>query len=143
MKQTQIQTRSHSELVARRGELMAELFLQDLSPASIARPPQDFGYDFLVVFANSKGGNNTFGVEVKATELPVRSPIRIARKIYDLMAHSTIPGFLLVADVKKNQLFFGFPPRVDTRNAESALVPIPLTQVDEHIKHKLHQKLVM
>lgn len=121
---------------------MAELFLQDLEPASVARPPRDFGYDLLVVFKNSKGGINTFGVQVKATERPVPSRLVIDRRTYDRLAHSTIPGLLLVADVKQNALFFGWPPRVDTRRGESRSVSIPLTQIDSKTKAELHEKLV-
>src|SRR5205809_1214564 len=100
------QIHPHAELVTRRGELMAELFLQEFGPASIARPPHDFGYDFLVVFKNSKGGINTFGVDVKVTERPVPSPFLIDRRTYDRLAHSTIPRLLLVADVTQNRLLF-------------------------------------
>lgn len=87
------QTNSQAELVARRGELMAELLLQDLEPASLARPPNDFGYDFLVRFINRRGGTNIIGVEVKATERLGTSLFAIDRRTYDLLAHSSIPAF--------------------------------------------------
>src|SRR5438045_3430855 len=96
-------TNSHPELLGRRGELMAELFLESLDPVSVARPPQDFGYDLLVAFKNSKGGINTFGVEVKATQRPVPSRFVIDKRTYDRLAHSTIRGLLLVADVTHNK----------------------------------------
>lgn len=143
MKQTETQSRSHAALVTRRGELMAELFLQDLEPASLARPPHDFGYDFLVAFTNSKGGMNTFGVEVRATERPVQSPFVIDRRTYDRLTHSTIPGLLLVADVKQNKLFLAWPPRVDTGHGESKAVSVPLIPIDGKSKEEVHKKLVV
>lgn len=135
-------TGSHYSVVARRAELMAELFFQDLEPVSIARPPHDFGYDFLVVFKNSKGGKNTFGVEVKATDHPVQSPFTVDRRTYDLLAHSTLPGFLLVADVKQNRLFYAWPPRVDTRHDGSKSVRMTLTPIDSNTKAELHKSLL-
>ncbi len=121
---------------------MAELFLEGLEPVSVARPPQDFGYDLLVVFKNSKGGVNTFGVEVIATQRPVPARFVVDRPTYDRLAHSTIPGLLLVADVKQNKLFFAWPPRVDTRRSESSSVSFPLTQIDSKTQAELHKRLV-
>ena len=135
------QTRPYNEFVGRRGELMAELFLEDLKPTSIARPPIDFGYDFLIGFRNKEGGINYFAVQVKATDRSVPSLFMIDRRAYDLLAHSSIQGFLLVADVKHNDLFFGWPPRVDTRYQGSGSVSIPLTKVSDAARIQLRQRL--
>ena len=141
MKQTDSHSApSHSYVVTRRGELMAELFLQSLEPVSIARPPEDLGYDLLVSFANSRGGINTFGVEVKATEQPSGSFAVINRRVYDLLAHSTIPGLLLVADVKRNNLFYAWPPRLDTRRSEPKTIKVPLFPIDDETKKELHRR---
>lgn len=121
---------------------MAELLLQDLEPLSLARPPQDFGYDFLVVFTNSKGGINTFGVEVKSTDRPVSSSFVIDRQTYNRLAHSTIPGLLLVADVKQRNLFYGFPKPVDARLTESKSVHLPITKIDEKTRKELRKRLI-
>ena len=121
---------------------MAELFLQDLEPTSIAHPPVDFGYDFLVGFANKEGGINYFAVEVKATDRSVPSLLLIDRRTYDLLAHSNIKGFLLVADVKSNDLFFGWPPRVDTRYQGSGPVSIPITKINDATRVELRQRLI-
>jgi hypothetical protein len=133
---------SHYALVARRGELMAELFLQDLEPLSVARPPHDFGYDFLVVFKNSKGGMNTFGVEVKATEKPVPSRFVIDKQTYGYLVNSTIPGLLLVADVKRNKLFYAWPPQLDAGHNGSRSIDVPLVQIDSETRAELHKRLV-
>jgi hypothetical protein len=66
-------------------------------------------------------------MEVKATERPVSRWFVVSRRTYDLLAHSTLRGLLLVADVKQNRLYFAWPPRVDTRHAGSDFVKFPLT----------------
>lgn len=86
---------SRAQLIGRRAELMAELFLQEFEPLFISRPTTPYvGYDLLVGFRNHKAGVNTFAVEVKSTEQdpalashsPERSliawPIRIFRGCY-------------------------------------------------------------
>jgi len=121
---------------------MAELFLQSLEPISIARPPADLGYDFLVSFKNSKGGMNTFGVQVKATEQPVSSSVVINRRTYDLLAHSSIQGFLLIANVKQGNLFLGWPPRHDTRKGQPNTIRVPMLRIDEENKKELREKFI-
>jgi hypothetical protein len=135
-------TSTSNELVERRGELLAEFFLQQLGAESVARPPQEFGFDFLVVFTNSQGGKNTFGVEVKSTERLLSRYWTIDRRTYGQLAHSTMPGFLLVADVKQNRVFFAFPPRLDTRRGSPKTVTIELTEINETTKTKLRDRLV-
>ena len=43
-------TRSQAEIVGRRAELLAELFLQDLGATFVSRPTDDSGIDFIVAF---------------------------------------------------------------------------------------------
>jgi len=69
---------SRPYIIGRRGELIAELFLQDLNPSFVAKPTTDFGYDFFVGFPNSDGGINNYAVQVKATERPVPSSVPIS-----------------------------------------------------------------
>jgi len=121
---------------------MAELLLEDFGPLSLARSPKDVGYDFLVSFRNSRGGTNTFGVEIKATERPDLSSFVVDRQTYNRWAHSTIPGLLLVVDVKQDRLLFGWPQRVDSRHGGYKSVRVPLTEIDDRTKKELHKRLV-
>ncbi len=50
---------SQAYMFGRRGELITELFLQDLNPSFVAKPSSDFGYDFYVGFQNANGGYMT------------------------------------------------------------------------------------
>ncbi len=119
---------------------MAELFLQELEPDFIARPTSDdLGYDLLVGFPNEKKGTNIFAVEVKATERPPAERFQIVRRTYERMAHSNVPGLLLVADVKHNQLYYGWLRSRVVR--DTANVAVPLTELDEEGKNTLRTQL--
>ncbi len=119
---------------------MAELFLQELEPEAIVRPRPDPGLDFLVTFRNSRGGINSFGVEVKSTEQDVQLSFGIDRKIYDRLASSNTLILLLVANVKQNKLYFAW---IDKRRRHSgaATVMIPLTPINDRSKVELRRKL--
>ena len=122
---------------------MAELFLQELNPKFLAKPTEDFGFDFLVTFTNAKGGLNTYGVEVKGTERPVSSSFPIEKGLYRRLIHSNVPGFLLVANVKQNRLFYSW---IETQDVDIhggvGKVTVPVTEIDEHSKKRLRKRLV-
>src|ERR1700728_1089139 len=96
------ESKSPHEYVARRGALLAELFLEDLKPEFVARTTGDVGYDFLVGFRNLRGGINNIAVEVKATERLVQNRFPLRRKLYQRFAYSNIPVLFIVVDVKDN-----------------------------------------
>ena len=134
-------TTSRSQLIGRRAELLAELFLQELEPAFISRPTtQDLGYDLLVGFPNERSGINTFAVQIKATEKPPGSRIAIPRSVFDRITHSNLPGLLLVADVKQNRLYYGWLKSNNANNGGQA-VQIPIAKADETAKKELGRQL--
>jgi hypothetical protein len=119
---------------------MAELFLQELEPEFVSRPmTEDVGYDLLVGFSNRKGGINTFAVEVKATERPPAGRFQIMRHTFERFAHSNIPGLLLVADVKQNELYYAWLNA--TKMPGTANVSIPLIHLDQQAKAALRTQL--
>jgi hypothetical protein len=134
--------RQKAELLGRRGELLAELFLQDLGAEFVARPTADLGYDFFVGFNNREGGVNIAAVEVKTTERPVQQRFPLQRQLFRRLAYSNIPVLLLVANVKENRLFYALP---DTFSAvvESGAntVSIPVMAVDDTTKDELRHLL--
>lgn len=119
---------------------MAELLLEELEPEAIVRPRPDLGLDFLVSFRNSRGGINSFGVEVRSTSQDVQLSFGIDRKIYDRLTHSNTQILLLIANVKQNKLYFAW---VDKRRLHSgaATVMIPVAPINDRTKIELLRKL--
>jgi hypothetical protein len=135
-------THSVKDFVARRGELMAELFLQDLGLDFVARPTGDFGYDFFAGISNAKGGINNIAVEVKATDHVVGNRYSIPRQQYDRWANSNIPVLLLVVDVKENKFYYDWPSPAESALARnSQMVRVHLTEVDDQVKSALRDRL--
>ena len=142
------EAKSRSLYVERRGELLAELFLQDLKPEFVARATADVGYDFLVGFRNSRGGVNNISVVVRTTERPVEHRFLLRRAQYRRFAYSNIPVLLIVVDVKHNRFFYAWislKEAVKSKDSvayyESNAVAIPLTEADDSTKEELHEQL--
>jgi len=135
-------TTRHAQMVGRRGELMIELFLQDLDPVYVARSDLDFGYDFFVGFENAEGGINTSAVVARATEQAVRDRFHFPKNRYDELSHSNIPVLLLVANVKTNQLYYAWLTPDDTKGREGVqMISIPVNEVDEDAKQSIRRHL--
>lgn len=135
--------RSKADMRGRRGELLAELFLQDLGAEFVARPTADLGYDFFVGFSNPDGGINIAAVEVKATDRPIQSRYPLQKRLFRRLANSNIPVLLLVVNVKENRLFYALPGDYagEEGTAENTVL-VPLTAVDESTKSELRHLLM-
>ncbi|MGZ8246033.1 DUF4365 domain-containing protein, partial [Methylomagnum sp.] len=134
---------SHSSIVGRRAELMAELFLQDLGATFVAKPEPDIGYDFYMGFQNPRGGINNYGVQVKATEQTVPAEFPLKGNLYKSLAYSNIPALLLVANVKQNKLYYGWVnPAKRGENENSPTEKIALKEIDDATKNELRQALL-
>jgi hypothetical protein len=131
---------SPSKLIARRAELLAELFFQELTPEFVSRPTaEDLGYDLLVGFRNEKNGINTFAVEIKGTDRPV-SRSSLTRSSFDRLAHSNLPGMLMVADVKASRLYYAWlKPGAAERHGNA--VSVPVIEIDSRTKEALKAEL--
>jgi hypothetical protein len=133
---------SNPDYVTRRSELLAELFLQDLKPTFLSRPTSDIGLDFLIGFNNSKGGINTFGVEVKGTQQPISSSFALDERSYRRLANSNVPVCLLVVDAKQNRLFYAWPQRDNGSSRSGASkVNVPVTEIDEKTRTEFLNKM--
>lgn len=118
-----------NELIDRRSELLAELFLQDLGPKFVARPSTDFGFDFFVGFSNSHGGVNLVTVEVKSRQTTEPTQ-QLRASTYNLLANSNVPGLVLVIDVKSNRVLYHLvPPARGVLRKQN--VTVPLIEVDD------------
>lgn len=123
-------TTKRAELVSRRGELMAELFLQDIQPEYVAQAPTtEFGYDFLIGVSNQEGGTNSYAVMVKATEQATDQEVKLPRHEFQRLAHSNPSVLLLVVDVKRNAMYYAWPEDVEGLSNGKQSVAIQLTPV--------------
>jgi Domain of unknown function (DUF4365) len=135
-------SRDKGELMGRRGELLAELFLQELGAEFVARPTADLGYDFFVGFSNPDGGLNIAAVQVKATDRPVQAQYPIQKRLFRRLANSNVPVLLLVANVKENRLFYALPDAYAVgEEADANAVLVPVTEVDETTRDQLRHLL--
>jgi hypothetical protein len=135
--------RAKSEFMARRGELMVELFLQELGPEFVSRPTTaDVGYDLLVGFLNKKKGINTFAVAIRAVERPLSARTRasLSRATADRLTHSNIPALLFVADVKQNKLFYAWL-RPAEKTPAKAEVTVEVHELDDSARTGLEAQL--
>ena len=134
--------KQRTEQIWRRGELLAEIFLQELEPEFVAQaPPENFAFDFLIGFLNEDGGFNSFAVEVKATETPINGEYSVKPDLFRKMAHSNIPVLLLVIDVKRNELFYAWPGKGSVSKFSSSSVAIPLKRIDEASQKALRLRM--
>jgi Domain of unknown function (DUF4365) len=136
------ETHSQAEYIGRRSELIAELFLEDLKPTFLSRPTKDVGLDFLIGFANSKGGINTFGVEVKSTQQPISSSFAVDRDSYRRLANSNVPVCLIVVDAKQNRLFYAWPGEGNgSLRSKGSKVEVPITEINDDVRVELLRKM--
>jgi hypothetical protein len=135
--------RSHAAFLSYRAELMAELFLQELQPVSLLRSPSiDTGFDFLASFSTNTGRINTFAVEVKATEKEIESRFAVGARGFHRLVNSNVPGFYLIADVKRNGLFYSWPnSRLAESEPTSGTVSISVTKLTDNNKKILLTRL--
>lgn len=132
---------SHAELVGRRGELIAELFLQDLGADFVASPTAVIGVDFFVAFANPAGGLNLALIEVKTTEHEAATAYPLPAKVHARLACSNVPGMLLVIDAKGNVVYHGWPSMADVTHPTASKVMVPTIKVDGEMKDAIRKRL--
>jgi hypothetical protein len=130
--------RSEAYIQARRGELLVELFLQDIGAMFLAKPDSDLGVDFLVAFENRSGGLSLSAVEVKVTGQPVPEKFPLARRTYARLANANVPGLLLVVDVKQNRIFHAWPNAEFLKGrAERNTISVSLAEIDVAAKESI------
>ena len=137
-------TKSQAEIVARRAELLAELFLQDLGATFVSDPRSATGYDFIVAFPNGKGGTNFSAIEIKATDHPIGHFYPVDKKWYTRLAHSNVPSLLLVVDAKQNLLYHAWLGEggVKKSNSDARTVHVPVVPIDDAVKQQIRERLV-
>ena len=132
------------ELLGRRGQLLAELFLQDLKPQHLLEVTTPrAAYDYFVGFKTKSGATVTIAVEVKATQHPVRDHFMLitTRSHLDTLTRSNLPVLIIAVDVKKNQLFFSWASDIDPHKSSElrnhCRINLPVKEANDATKAEL------
>jgi hypothetical protein len=112
-----------SNVVQRRAELLANLFLEDLGASVWAMSgPENVGpFDRFVAFLTNGPKLRVAGIKVRATQLPVGKEYRFRAGLETIRAlqHSNVPVLFLVVDVKRNEIFCGWAKDVRYESASA------------------------
>jgi hypothetical protein len=135
------------EIIWRRGKLLAELFLQDLQPQNLMEVSDNPIFDYFAGFRTKAGALITIGVQVKATEQPIRDayPLQVSRPRLEDFTNSNIPVLFLIVDVKENQIFFAWASAIDPRKAAHTtalrVVKLPVKKADAPARAQLMHEI--
>lgn len=125
------------QMIARRAELMAELFIEELEPTFASKPTADVGWDLLAGFPNGGSGTNVFLIQVKGTDRPVGRTFPVRRGEVDRLAKSNLPALLLVADVSHAKLYYAWLTPDKAEVGRSHTVNVPVVEVTGRARHAL------
>jgi hypothetical protein len=95
--------------VARRAELLAQLFLEDMQPVTLLETtPDNCDFDFLLGLETPGHGVRHFAVEVKAVENLTRPEVTVSMpaKAISHWRGSNLPLVFLIVDAKQNRYYF-------------------------------------
>jgi hypothetical protein len=136
--------------IANRGELLAEQFLLDLNPVSLFKVPIETApIDFFITFRKLDGGMAMIGVEIKSTQTKVGESYHFhstERQIrYQLK--SNIPILFILADVKRNKMFFNWLNHVEKMDpplfpSREQTFSIPLREATTEERQKLLEEIL-
>jgi hypothetical protein len=97
------------DIFGRRAELLAEIFLQDLQPAFVARLElREIPFDFLAGFKSTDGFLTIVAIEVKAVSRldDSRFWFHASKDQLTFLRASNLPVLLLFVDTKQNRIFY-------------------------------------
>lgn len=101
------ESRDKAWYVERRGELLVQQFLLDLGARHVSSlQSSDLGLDYLAFFSRDDRSLRAIGVEAKATEREINGRFPVAAALLRRLEESNLPILLVVADVKRNEIYF-------------------------------------
>jgi hypothetical protein len=140
-----MEKRERADFVARRAQLLARLFLQELG-ASVWVTAGDDGeepFDSIAAFLTKDQRFRIIAIETQGTELPVGKEVKFPARLKWIRAlqHSNVPVLFFVADVKRNQLFCGWARDVRCESVAAkgkqkvrcSLAVVPVAQAKEEL----------
>jgi hypothetical protein len=136
-------------LLNRRGEILAETFLQSFKPEFLAKAEsQPIPFDFLAGFKGADGTLRMFAVEVKLKPVGMKSrfPLVGSRQRLLNITKSNIPVLLLFVDTKKNEFYYAWGDSINLDNAcylkETGRIMVSTTLLNESEKAELRSVFV-
>jgi hypothetical protein len=122
--------------IHQRAELMAQLFLQEIGASvwTTAGGP-DGPFDSIAAFLTDDQKLRISAIEVKATEQPVGKVFHFQARPKPIRAlqHSNVPVLFLVADVKRNELCYGWASDIrydasDAKGSQTVRCTLPVVR---------------
>lgn len=99
-------TSSNAEIRARRGEILAQMFLGELGAVTLQEPVKSL--DFLGIFPGRSGGQVVMAVEVKTRDTEIGDTFPVSDSMRRVAEASNVPLLLMVIDVRRNTFRFGW-----------------------------------
>lgn len=132
---------SRAEMISRRAELLAEMFLEELG-AKVTNSPSLMA-DYLAFFESAPESVQIVAIQVEAIETPLPDVFPLKTSILNRAAGFNVPTLLLVIDVKLKRIAFAWLDeiaRTPERTAKKSEVLIPLKDAEvcrEEIQERL------
>lgn len=129
------------EIIAQRGEFLAQSFLLDCGARLIESP--DLAVDYLALFRENDESFQIAGVELETTERPLPDAITISAGLIARAARSNVPTLLLVIDVKLNKFAFAWLDEIARANGvpKRGKVRVPLLDGEQH-RHEIRERVL-
>lgn len=121
-----------ADVMSRRSELLAELFLTELG-ATVTRSPSDV-VDLLAFFETENKALQIMAVEVKTTKSPLPEKFPLSIHVVERAAEFNIPTLLLVVDAKQNRFGFAWLNEIaksSRRSSNKSQVLVPLLEAEK------------
>jgi hypothetical protein len=99
-------TSSNAEIRARRGEILAQMFLGELGAVTLHEPVKTL--DFLGIFPGKAGGQVVMAVEIKTRDTEIGDTFPVTDSMRRVAEVSNVPLLLMVIDVRRNTFRFGW-----------------------------------
>src|SRR5947209_6522600 len=102
---------SRESIKSRLAKLLVEGFLDELNPPHFVEAEgAGLGFDYVIAFRKPDQGLKYFAIEVKTTEEPLAGTFNFmtGRRFFDAARNSNMPTVIVVADTKRNEIYYGF-----------------------------------
>jgi hypothetical protein len=121
---------------ARRAELLAELFLQDLRPSALEKTSEASDFDYLVSI-RSQQTTNLFAVEVRAWQDQPRKTYTMKYSRFRRLALLSTPCMLLIADTQNSDLYYSWVTTLSVTHDKIDKKRIPVVRITPSTRNEI------